>query len=241
MRRFLIFIFALLFLCSSAEAKVYVAEPYLIDQSAYSGAEFYVYRPYNMPKDWFITFDGYAVTKTKDNVWVYGTIQGGSPVPTNYIVGTVRPSLAGIIPYYGGGEISSTVGTPYVAKQPIGPAPNAQARQVYMPDWAMNPKFMNIGNWRASVDRIGILQPINLPVAWKGEYPKVILVWGGENWHQLNVGESDSFTHTIKLALYQLTKQKSKTRFVWYREDTALLTEKAINWGYYWMGEITVR
>lgn len=242
MRRIAVLIFSIVVLSARAEAKVYVAEPYLVDPASYSGAEFYVYRPYNMPSDWFVTFDGYAVTKTKDNVWVYGAIQGGTPVPTNYIVGSVNPSLAGIIPYYGPGEISSFIKMPpAIAKQPLGMAPNQVARQIYLPQWAVNPSFIAIGNWRGSVDRIGILSPLNAPIAWKGDYPKVIFVWLGDKWHQVNRSESQEFSQALKLNLYSLTKSKTKSQFRWYPEDTVLLTDRTVNWGYYWMGDITVR
>ena len=82
---------------SPSAAKVYVAEPLLVAQPSYAGMQFYVYRPYNMPKNWYVTFDGYPVTKNRDGVWVYGTASGPNLNPTNYIVGSVVPSMAGIV------------------------------------------------------------------------------------------------------------------------------------------------
>ncbi len=57
-------------LASPAEARVYVAEPLLVVQPSYAGMQFYVYRPYNMPKNWYVTFDGSPVTKNRDGVSV---------------------------------------------------------------------------------------------------------------------------------------------------------------------------
>ena len=92
-----LFLGLLMSFASSAEARVYVAEPLLVAQPSYAGMQFYVYRPYNMPKNWYVTFDGYPVTKNRDGVWVYGTASGPNLNPTNYIVGSVVPSMAGIV------------------------------------------------------------------------------------------------------------------------------------------------
>lgn len=240
MKRFGIFVFAVWIVCViyvMAEAKIYVAEPYLVENSAYSGTEFYVYRPYNMPAGWFVTFDGFAVTKTKDDVWVYGTVQGGAPAPTNYIVGTVSPALAGIIPYHSAREREQLE----LARQPVGAAANQVPRQVYMPDWAVNPGFLAFSNWRGSVDRVGVLVPLGVPVVWKGENPRAIFAWTGKKWSQINVRESQRAIDALKLGLYSLTKLKNTSGFNWYKEDTNLLRDKAVALGYYWMGEVGVR
>ena len=72
-RKFLLAIAILGFMVSGSEAKRYITEPLLVPQSPYAGMTFYVYRPYNMPKDWYITLDGYPVHKNDDGTWVYGT------------------------------------------------------------------------------------------------------------------------------------------------------------------------
>ncbi|MDY6409879.1 MAG: hypothetical protein SPK88_01010, partial [Synergistales bacterium] len=76
MKKFLIIIFASLIIASAAEAKRYITEPLLVPESPYSGMTFYVYKPYNMPDDWYITLDGYPVKKNSDGMWVYGTLEG---------------------------------------------------------------------------------------------------------------------------------------------------------------------
>ena len=50
---------------------VNAADPILITQPAYSGMQFYVYRPYNIPCGWYATYDGYPVFRNADGIWVY--------------------------------------------------------------------------------------------------------------------------------------------------------------------------
>ena len=126
---------------SLAEAKVYVAEPLLVAQPSYAGMQFYVYRPYNMPRNWYVTFDGYPVTKNGDGVWVYGTASGPNLNPTNYIVGSVVPSMAGIVPWVRPAQISSLVVVPppelSAVRQPGLPPSRAAAgetRSTWVPD-----------------------------------------------------------------------------------------------------------
>ncbi|MCL2031610.1 MAG: hypothetical protein FWG93_08715, partial [Oscillospiraceae bacterium] len=86
MKKFYLFFFTsfliVLFCNVPAGAKLYIAEPLLVNQPPYAGMRFYVYRPYNMPKDWYATFDGYPVIRNKDGVWVYGTYSGPNLIPT---------------------------------------------------------------------------------------------------------------------------------------------------------------
>ena len=52
------------------------------------------------------------MTKNRDGVWVYGTASGPNLNPTNYIVGSVVPSMAGIVPWVRPAQISSHVTVP---------------------------------------------------------------------------------------------------------------------------------
>ncbi|PIE55602.1 MAG: hypothetical protein CSA35_00100 [Dethiosulfovibrio peptidovorans] len=56
-------------LVASAGAMTYIAEPVLVTQPVYDGMSFYVYRPYNMPAGWFVTYDGYPVSQLEGR-WV---------------------------------------------------------------------------------------------------------------------------------------------------------------------------
>lgn len=224
-----------------ADAKIYVAEPRLVQQAPYAGMQFYVYRPYNMPEGWHLTFDGYAVKQTKQNVWVYGTFQGNSLVETVYVVGSVNPGLAGLVPYTGDGMVSSTIrADSLLAEQPktLG---RGVGKAVYIPDWSVNPQFLAIANWRKLIDRVGILHKINMPVAWSGERPKTIYAWTGEDWYQMNAEAGDREVDTLRRNLYALTKIRNKTHFQWHAEDTPVLIERVNRWGFYWMGEVTVQ
>jgi len=225
-----------------SSAKVYVAEPYLVQQPSYAGMTFYVYRPFGMEKDWSLTFDGYAVTQTQGKVWVYGTMQSGGLVKTNYVVGSVNPALAGIVPYSGANStyiVGQTEAA--IARQPLDAAPNQTAKQLYIPDWSVNPSFLAISNWKSTVDRIGILYKHNIPLAWKGDNPTVIYAWTGNKWHQIET-RGESVSRTINVNLYGLLRIREKSRpHRWYEEDIPVLTEKTVGWGYLWIGRIKDR
>ncbi len=243
-KKFLLLSLLLLNICSEAYAKVYVTEPLLIEQPAYAGMEFHVFKPYNMPEGWYITFDGYPVRKNPDGVWVYGTMEGANLVGTNYIVGSVIPSMAGIMPYVHPAQISELRTLPsqnFAVRQPYlsqAQAAQGQTTSTWIPDWSFNRKFMAVGSWRSSVDRIGILNNPTLPVAWKGSNPSVIYVWTGEQWYQITKRKSQTPAMALKSELYKITKFHKKTRFTWYSQDTPFLAQQAKAWGYYWMGEV---
>lgn len=243
---FLLLFFSLINIVA-AEAKVYVVEPLLVQQPAYAGMTFYVYRPYNMPKDWYVTFDGYPVKKNSDGVWVYGTSNGANLMPTSYIVGSVVPSMAGITPWVQPAQISALRKLPNLETTAVrqgSPSASTLARgqnhSTYIPDWTYNARFMAIGNWRDSVDRIGVLHKPAVPVAWKGNSPKIIYLWTGSTWHQILV--KDRPVSTLRSKYYEINKIIKNARvasnFNWYDDDTPVLAQQASAWGYYWMGEI---
>ena len=251
MRKFLILIILCVLMINQAEAKVYVAEPLLVQQSAYAGMDFYVFRPYNMPKGWYVTFDGYPVKKNADGVWVYGTANGPNLMPTSYIVGSVVPSMAGLTPWVKPAQISALRSLPnaeMTAARVTQGSPSSrilargQTHSTYIPDWTYNYKFMAIGNWRDSVDRMGVLSKPAVPVAWKGNSPKIIYIWTGQTWHPLLV--KDRPASTLRGKFYELNKlvksQSAQVNFKWYADDTPLLAQQVSQWGYYWMGEINV-
>ncbi len=246
MKKFLALVFFLM-PCSISWAKVYVTEPLLVQQPSYAGMEFYVFKPYNMPSGWYVTFDGYPVKKNPDGVWVYGTSEGPNLVGTNYVVGSVIPSMAGITPYINQAQISelrSLPGQELLARQPNlsqSKAAQGQNYSTWIPDWTFNQKFMAVGKWKSTVDRIGILNNPALPVAWKGSNPKVIYIWTGEQWYQITRRDEKSAASAIKRELYKITKFHKKTRFKWYEQDTPVLAQHARTWGYYWLGEIQPR
>ena len=234
----------------AAWAKVYVAEPLLVAQPAYAGMQFYVYKPYNMPKNWYATFDGYPVIKNKDGVWVYGTYSGPNLTPTNYIVGSVIPSMAGLSPYTGSVQISSVTTLPQPGQMQGGIAvrqpetvrvPAGGANSTYMPDWLFNDRFMALGKWKKSVDRIGILHKPGVPVAWSGNSPKVVYAWNGRSWYQMTAREGQRPVDVLKNNMYELARMANHNNFVWYEADMPVLSQQATVWGYYWMGEILPR
>ncbi|MDR1730876.1 MAG: hypothetical protein LBR61_02150 [Synergistaceae bacterium] len=240
---------------TSAAAKTYVAEPLLVEQPAYAGMRFYVYKPYDMPSNWYVTFDGYPVTKNRDGVWVYGTNAGPSLTPTNYIVGSVIPSMAGLSPWTKSVHISSVSTLPQLRNSaPAGKnagaiavqqpksgttrIPEGKLQSTYVPDWFFNTRFMALGNWKQSVDRIGILHKPAIPVAWRGNHPKVIYAWNGRSWYQMILRESQTPAEVLKENIYSLVRMVNRNNFIWYEADMPVLSQQAAVWGYYWMGEI---
>ena len=233
-------------LVSTGEAKRYVTEPLLVPQSPYAEMKFYVYRPYNMPDDWYVTLDGYPVRKNSDGTWVYGTAEGPNLVPTNYVVGSVVPSMAGINKWINDVQISEL--QKLQSLQPLevrqkGYTRNQMAQgkkySTYIPDWTFNPAFMAIGNWKATVDRIGVLTDPPMPIAWHGKNPKVAYVWTGKLWYQLNIKGSSSALKAVQWERRKLKRLLSESGFIWYEQDMPILAQQAKAWGYYWLGEIS--
>ena len=243
MRKFLLTLALVAAAASNAEAKRYITEPLLVPQSPYAGMTFYVYRPYNMPPDWYITLDGYPVHKNSDGTWVYGTSEGPNLVPTNYVVGSVVPSMAGLTKWVNDAQISElrklpTAETLEVRQKGYTRNQMAQGQKysTYIPDWTFSPTFMAIGNWKGTVDRIGVL---NNPTS--GNHPKVIYAWTGKGWHQLNVKESQSPVSAILHDYQTLRRLLRESGFKWYEQDMPILAQQAKAWGYYWLGEISIK
>ena len=240
----LIFFFAL---CSCSEAKRYITEPLLVPESPYAGMTFYVYKPYNMPKDWYITLDGYPVKENSDGMWVYGTSEGPNLVATNYVVGSIVPSTAGITKWVSEAQISELRKLPTedmlaVQQRTFTRSQMAQGKtqSTYIPDWTFKYEFMAIGNWKGTVDRIGVLENPAVPVAWKGKNPKVVYVWTGSGWHQLNVKEGLRPKDILLRENIKIRQLLRQSNFKWYEQDMPVLAQQAKAWGYYWLGTIHI-
>ena len=247
MRKLLCTLAILCMVSEAAEAKRYITEPLLVPQSPYAGMTFYVYKPYNMPQDWYVTLDGYPVHKNSDGTWVYGTAEGPNLVPTNYVVGSVVPSMAGITKWISDVQISELRRLPdaqtlevrqkgYTRNQMA----NGQNYSTYIPDWTFSPAFMAIGNWKATVDRIGVLSNPAMPVAWSGKSPKVIYAWTGKVWYQINVKENQSPLAAIRHDYTKLRRFLRQSGFKWYQQDMPILAQQSKAWGFYWLGEISI-
>ena len=208
---------------------------------------FYVYKPYNMPKDWYVTLDGYPVHKNSDGTWVYGTAEGPNLVATNYVVGSVVPSMAGITKWISDVQISELRKLPDAQTLEVrqkaysrNQMANGQNYSTYIPDWTFSPVFMAIGNWKGTVDRIGVLSDPAMPVAWSGNHPKVIYAWTGKGWHQVDVKESQSPIAAMRHDYSKLRRLLRQSGFTWYQQDMPILAQQAKAWGYYWLGEISI-
>ena len=210
----------------------------LVSQPAYDGMQFYVYQPSGIPKGWYATYDGYLVYRDNGGVWRYGSKNGASCVATEYIVGSVVPSLMGLTPVEGKITAAppSSTAIPRVISIPGRAYSTSPA-----PQWTRNPAFLAVGKWEKSVDRIGVLSKPAAPVAWSGDHPKVLYVWTGRRWHQITMKENwpNPFS-ALKSQLYDLTVQVNQSGVAWRGEDTAALISYAARWGYGWMGQINL-
>lgn len=239
---------AIVFLFSGAvgvaAAPVWVgtAAPILISQPAYAGMQFYVYRPYNIPVGWYATYDGYPVFRTTDGIWVYGSCVGANIVPTNYVVGSIVPSVVGLVPWVAAPVCAPALPSPVVpvAVPAVPPVSSVVAAPVYIPCWVQNPNFVAIGGWGRSVDRIGVLGNPAVPVAWKGRYPDVIYAWTGRSWYQISLQEWQHPVDALRGKLYELACMSNRNNLVWTDQDMNVLAQHAAVWGYRWMGQIVL-
>lgn len=239
---------------SGEASSVYVVEPVLVSQPAYSGMNFYVYRPYNLPEGWYVTFDGYPVVQTSSGAWVYGALSGNGLVQTAYIVGSVNPAALPLAQYPGSAAVSSVNHVPVLPlsvvsqrqlQHPVPPSLPSSGGMLlpsYIPSWAVNPSFNAIGSWNRLVDRMGILDNPRVPIAWKGDHPKAIYAWTGRSWYQMTSSSLDipeKPSEMLKDHLYSLTRMVHGNNMRWNDSDTPLLAHQAAVWGYLWMGRLT--
>ncbi|MBQ7594873.1 MAG: hypothetical protein IJU48_11050, partial [Synergistaceae bacterium] len=107
-------------------------------------------------------------------------------------------------------------------------------------DWTQNPNFMAISKWQKSVDRIGVLDSPAIPVAWKGDYPEVIYAWTGLQWEQIIPrGTRVNAATALQRNVFKLTRTTTASSLLnWTIDDTHVLSQYAVMWGYEWLGQI---
>jgi hypothetical protein len=235
-------------------SSVYVVEPVLVNQPLYAGMNFYVYRPYNLPAGWYVTFDGYPVVRTSSGAWVYGAMSQNGLVPTAFVVGSINPASLPLLQYPVPAAVSSfnhvqvlplDAVSPHRLQQPVPPSLPPSGRILLptaVPSWAVNPSFNAIGSWDRLVDRMGILGNPRVPIAWKGDRPKAIYAWTGRSWYQMTSSSVDipeKPSEILKDHLYTLTRMVHRNNVYWNDSDTPLLAHQAAVWGYLWMGRLT--
>ena len=243
-------VLGLSFGASSAEKAVQVTQP------AYRNMKFYVYKPVNVPKDFYVTFDGYLVYKNAKGIWNYGSAEKGGITRTDFVVGAVIPSVVRLKPYTTKLsavapllEVEKTAQPENSAKSPrIVYMPPASGLELYSrqelspnnPDWTQNSNFMAMGKWQKSIDRIGVTSRPMFPVAWKGDYPEVIYAWTGLQWKQLDAKQPHTkAVSTLRRELYDLNRYARKVGHLhWSNDDTHVLSQYSAMWGYQWMGLI---
>lgn len=241
-------IFALTFMlvimiCGSS----YAADSMLVRQPAYHSMRFYVHKPVNVPRDFYVTYDGYLVYKNERGIWHYGSAEKNGIIKTGYVVGSVIPFVVRLKPY--NTRISSVapiLNTPPAERTitiytpPESPIYSPSSLESVNPDWTGDSNFMAIGRWQKSIDRIGVTNRPSIPVAWKGDYPEVIYAWTGRRWRQLDAnGKHITVISTLRRELYDLTIEINRTNSLhWTDDDSRVLAQYAYQWGYQWAGLI---
>lgn len=225
-------------LCASS----FAADSMLVRQPVYHSMSFHVHKPVNVPRDFYVTYDGYLVYKNERGIWHYGSAEKNGIIKTGYVVGSVIPSVVRLKPY--NTRISSVapiLNTPPAAENNrviYTPPESPLYREAMSPNWTGDSNFMAIGKWQKSIDRIGVTSKPSIPVAWKGDYPEVIYAWTGRRWRQLEAnGKHITAISTLRREFYDLTIEINKTNALrWTDEDSKVLAQYAYQWGYQWVG-----
>jgi hypothetical protein len=100
-----------------------------------------------------------------------------------------------------------------------------------------NQAFMAVGTWRETVDRMGILKDLSVPVAWKGVAPSVLYVWSGAVWYSIDAAPGEHPRDVLR-------SQAANIALLTARDSSpykAYLVAQAGQFGYYWMGEISLK
>lgn len=230
-----------------------------VNQPAYHSMNFYVHKPGNLPRDFYVTFDGYLVYKGAKGVWYYASAEKSGLIKTGYVVGSVIPSVVRLKPY--NVRISSVapiLGSNRVIENPSTTPELNSNRVVYMPpdmyteiynpvvltpnnpDWTQNSNFMAVGKWQKSINKMGVLYRPKIPVAWKGDFPEAVYAWTGQNWRQITAKAPHSTAlQILRRGIYDLTVHTNKlSRLQWTEDDSHVLAQYSAMWGYEWVGEI---
>ena len=71
----------------------------LVNQPAYHSMSFYVFKPDKVADEFLATYDGYLVYKKADGIWYYATVEKSGIKKTEYVVGSIIPSVVRLRPY----------------------------------------------------------------------------------------------------------------------------------------------
>ncbi len=194
---------------------------------------FHVYTPSFLSSPWYLTAEGFPVVRLPGGLWVYGSVpRGKNPkrcVSTGIVVGSVVPSSVGLLP------LAEPLGLPH---EEISPAASWAVRsaRVSLPSWVRQDAFYELLKRRDAVDRVGLFSASGLPVAWKGEAPKVLYFWTGKEWKNLLLRQGETPGMALERASYRVVS--SSKGLPWGMRDETLLKEKIQARGYLWMGGV---
>lgn len=193
-------------------------QPILVSQPVYEGMQFFVCQPSWAPPGWYMTYDGYPVSRGTGGVWYYGIPSGETVMPSAYVVGSVVPAQIPLVPFT---QIVSAVS----------PIP-------LVPYWLQDSRFLAVAKWHLLVDRMGMLEHPRVPLAWKGDSPSCVFAWTGKTWYKMLAQEGESAGEVLRRHGEALQTFVRQNGFLWNDADTPTLANQAAVWGFLWMGRM---
>lgn len=119
--------------------------------------------------------------------------------------------------------------------------PNEPGRTVR---WMQDEKFMEISRWRFRVDRMGILEDPQTPIAWRSSYPYEVYFWTGSEWararrQRVYYDHRESFDDTLARSKEGIREIMDQRDYRWNPGDTPALAAMASHMKFMWMGPIS--
>ena len=121
---------------------------------------------------------------------------------------------------------------------PAPPGSHPAEGWVVVSAWMTDPRFTAVGDFRYTVDRMGLMDEPRIPVAWKGNRPSVVYAWTGDGWFTLRSEETESPQDVLGRSRPLLLARTQKTGWVLGRESEQYLPVQVRSWCFRWMGTI---
>ena len=121
---------------------------------------------------------------------------------------------------------------------PAPPGSHPAEGWVVVSAWMTDPRFTAVGDFRYTVDRMGLMDEPRIPVAWKGNRPSVVYAWTGDGWFTLRPEETESPQDVLGRSRPLLLARTQMTGWVLGRESEQYLPVQVRSWRFQWMGTI---
>ena len=172
-----------------------------------------------------------ALTPDRRDLWLRPMVVH-SPWKAPLLAGTRVPAQAPA-----SGDAAS--GAPASLDLPPAP-PGSQPAEgwVVVSAWMTDPRFTAVGDWRVTVDRMGLMDQPRVPVAWKGDKPSVVYAWGGDGWFTLRPEELESPQDVLGRSRSLLLARTKETGWVLGKESEQYLPVQVRSWRFQWLGTV---